>query len=153
MATVLTKGQKTEVTQSPLQWCLDLICVTGTQIFKGGMVEIVNATGLIQPAGTAGATTAKVIGRAIEDTKTAAGISGVAPAGSRIRVECGVNIWANDVTNPVVQATVGQKVYVFNDITVSIDNTKTVAGVCVGLNLPGYPTGVAVLQTIAPLNV
>jgi len=127
----LSAQTKTDKDVSCAEEISEPVCVTGTTIYKGLMVGL-NASGLAISASAA--TCVKVIGRALEDTKTAAGVSGAAAAGSRIRVEQGVFIWAN--VGSMTDTSVEKLCYVSDNHSVAATGT-VVAGIVKKIDAAG----------------
>ncbi|MFA5688584.1 MAG: hypothetical protein WC959_05510 [Kiritimatiellales bacterium] len=76
---------------------------------------------------------AKVLGRAEQTVDNTDGADG----DQMIAVRRGIFKWNNDATDPVVQADVGQTVYLKDGVTVCADDSGVEAGVCTAVESDG----------------
>jgi len=103
----------------------------GVTIYQGAQV-VLNAGGWAEPGVSAAGLVA--VGRAKTTVSNVGGANGAA----YVVVERGTFLWANDATNPVTLANVGQSAYVLDDQTVSILGTsRSLAGIVFQVDASG----------------
>ncbi len=99
---------------------LELGVASGKKIYAGSIVAVNTTTGYAEPGATS--TTLRGIGRAEEQVDNTNGADGAVT----VRISKGIFKFANDATDPVSDADIGNTCYIVDDQTVAkTDGTGT----------------------------